>query len=53
MHTGFRWRNLRERDNLVGLSLGGNTKLWILNKSAGKAWAGFVWPMIGISGRLL
>ena len=37
MHTGFWWRNLRERDNLQDLGVDGNIILrWIFRKLDGE-----------------
>jgi hypothetical protein len=53
MHAGFWWENLRERDTLEDLGVGGRIILkWILKKCDGMAWTGSMWARIGKSGRL-
>ena len=44
MHTGFWWRNLKNRDYLEDLGIDGWTILTrILVKYDGKLWTGFIW----------
>jgi hypothetical protein len=46
--------NLRERDQLEDVGVDGRILLqWILEKSVGMVWTGFIWLRIGTSGRLL
>ena len=46
MHTGFCWRNFRERDYLEDLALDGLISLkWASNK-----WDGPIWLRIGTGG---
>jgi hypothetical protein len=43
VHTGFWWGNLKEKDNLATLGLGGGIILkWIFKKCDGEAWAGLM-----------
>jgi len=51
MHTGFFWRNFRERDHLENPSIDGRIILiWIFSKWDGRAWTGLIWLRIGIVG---
>ena len=44
MHTGFWWRNLKNRDNLEDLGIDGRTILTrILVKYDRRVWTGFIW----------
>jgi hypothetical protein len=51
-HTGFWWRNLRERDHLEDLGVDGRIILrWICWKwDVGGAWNGSIWLRIGAGG---
>jgi len=54
VHTGFWWRNLRERGHLEDPGVDGRTILkWILKKWNGGAGTGVVWLRIGTVGGLL
>ena len=56
MHTGFRWRNLRERDHLEDPGIDGRKILkWIFSKwdVGGGVWAGSIWLRIRRGGRKL
>jgi hypothetical protein len=54
VHTMFYLGNLRERDHLENIGIGGRIILeCILNKSVGKAWTGLIWLRMGTDGRLL
>ena len=47
MHTGFWWRNLKNRDHLEDLGIDGRTILTrILVKYDGRVWTGFIWLTI-------
>ena len=44
VHTGFRWGDLRERDQLEDVRLDGRIILkWILETWDGDAWIGLMW----------
>jgi hypothetical protein len=44
LHVGFWWGDLRERDSLESLDLGGRIILkWISKKWNGEAWTGLIW----------
>jgi hypothetical protein len=48
MHTGFWWGDLRERENLEDLGVGGSRIVqWIFKKWNGEAWNGLIWLRIG------
>jgi len=54
MRTVFSDENLKVRDHLEGLGVGGKIMLqWILWKWDGKLWTGFMGLRIGTSGGLL
>jgi hypothetical protein len=48
-HTGFWWVDLRERDHLEDLGVGGITDLQEVDLG-GKGWTGFIWLKIGTGG---
>ena len=53
VHTGFRWGNLRKRDQLEDLVVDGRVIVkWIL-RSRLRAWTGLVWLRTRTSGGLL
>jgi hypothetical protein len=54
VHTGFWWRDLRERGNLEDTCLDWRVILkWIFYKWDGKIWTGLIWLRIGTGGGLL
>jgi len=54
VHTGFRWRNLRERDSLNDLGIDGKIILKLMFKKwDGGPWIGLIWLWIGTVGRTL
>ena len=54
VHRGFRWGNVRVRDNLEDLDVGGRITLeWILKESVGRVRTGLTWLSIGVSVGLL
>jgi hypothetical protein len=54
VHTGFGWRNLRERDHLEDAGVDGRIILrWILRKWDGGVWTGSSWLRIGAVGGYL
>jgi hypothetical protein len=54
VHTGFWWRNLRERDHLEDRGIDGRIILkWISRKWDGGAWAGLILFRIRTDSRLL
>ena len=55
VHTGFWWRNLRERDHLKNPGIDGredNIKM-DLQEVGCVAWTGSIWPRIGTGGERL
>jgi hypothetical protein len=51
VHTGFWWRNLREREQLEDSGFDGRIILeWIFTKWDGRAWTGSIWLRIGTRG---
>jgi hypothetical protein len=44
MHAGFWWVNLKKRDNLQTLGVGGSIILeLVMNTYYGRVWTGFIW----------
>jgi hypothetical protein len=53
MHTIFWLENLKRRDRLKDLDVGGKIILeWILGEYGRRAWTWFIWLRIGTSGKL-
>jgi hypothetical protein len=51
VHTGFWWANLKARGHFNDLGVDGSILLqFILKKSVGWAWTGFIWLTMGIRG---
>ena len=54
MNTQFWWGDLRERNHLQNLGIGGRIKAkWIFEKWNGEAWTGLISLRIGTGGRRL
>jgi hypothetical protein len=54
VHTGFWWRDLRERHHFEDLGIDERIILkWILKKWAEEAWTGLMWLRIRTCSRLL
>jgi hypothetical protein len=54
MYKTFQLIKLKGRGQATYLSLDGKIILeWVLRNQGGKMWIGFIWLMIGTSGRLL
>jgi hypothetical protein len=54
VHTGFSWRDPRERDHLKDPGIDGRVVLkWVFEKWDTRAWTGLIWLMIGTVGGLL
>jgi hypothetical protein len=52
VHTGFWWGDLRKRDNLEDLGMGGRIILnWVFKKWDGGAITELIWLRIGTGGR--
>jgi hypothetical protein len=49
LHTGLRWRNLRQRNQFEDLELYGIILKWTLKKRVGMTWTIFVWLRVGAS----
>jgi len=48
VHTGFWWKNMKERDHFQHLDVDGRTVLqWIFIKFEGWAWTAWIRPTIG------
>jgi hypothetical protein len=54
MYAGVWWGNIKERDHLEGLVIGGRIILeWIFKKWDGEIWIGLIWLKIRtVGGRL-
>ena len=52
MHIGFWWGNLREREHLEDLAVGGRIILNGSSRSGFGAWTGLIWFRIGTGGGL-
>jgi hypothetical protein len=51
MHTGFWWRDPKERNHLEDLCVGGRVILkWIFKRQGWEAWAGFISFRRGLGG---
>jgi hypothetical protein len=46
VHIGFLWGDLRERDHLEDLGVGGDNIKIDLQESGGKTWTGLIWIRI-------
>jgi hypothetical protein len=54
VHTGFQWKNLRDRKHLEDLGVNGTIILkWIFLKWDGGTMIGLMWLRIGTGSRLL
>jgi hypothetical protein len=54
VHTGYWWRNLRERDHLGNPGVDRRIIVrWILKKWNRELWIGLIWLRIGIIGIML
>jgi hypothetical protein len=54
VHTGFWWRNMKERGQLEDLGMEGRIIIkCLLGRWDEKAWTGFIWVRIETSGGLL
>jgi len=51
VRTGVWWVDLRDRDHLEGVGVGGRIILkWIFKKWDGETWTGLIWLRIGTRG---
>jgi hypothetical protein len=46
-------KSLKERDLLDDLGIDGKILKWIIKKSGGRVWTGYIWVRIGAGGGLL